>query len=198
MAAARPRAGVLARGERLRADLLRALRRRRHHRGDTGARPPRRRRHREALRQPHEEPPVARGLRRRPRAREHAHPLCGKRCLARDRRPRALPRYAEPRLFPDPRRWRAARRARAFASAPRSLRARAAHVMETAGLWMLAAAAVLMLATGLPAWVAISGVALAFSAAGIALGAFGPDLMLALYPRIVGLLENDLLQALPL
>jgi tripartite ATP-independent transporter DctM subunit len=63
---------------------------------------------------------------------------------------------------------------------------------------MLAAAGVLMLATGLPAWVAISGVALAFSVAGVAMGVFGPDLMLALYPRIVGLLENDLLQALPL
>src|SRR5438045_4322803 len=70
--------------------------------------------------------------------------------------------------------------------------------MEASGLWMLAAAAVLMLATGLPAWVVLTGVALAFSAAGIAWGAFAPGLLAALDARLVGLLENDLLQALPL
>lgn len=70
--------------------------------------------------------------------------------------------------------------------------------METSGLWMLAAAALVMLATGLPAWVAIAGVALAFSALGVAMGIFDADLLGALYPRLVGLLENDLLQALPL
>ena len=70
--------------------------------------------------------------------------------------------------------------------------------METSGLWMLAAVAVAMLATGLPAWVVLTGVALAFCAAGIALGAFDLSLMGALDSRWVGLLENDLLQALPL
>jgi tripartite ATP-independent transporter DctM subunit len=70
--------------------------------------------------------------------------------------------------------------------------------METSGLWMLAAVAIAMLATGLPAWVVLTGVALAFSAAGIALGAFDLSLMGALDSRWVGLLENDLLQALPL
>ena len=50
--------------------------------------------------------------------------------------------------------------------------------METSGLWMLAAVAVAMLATGLPAWVVLTGVALAFSAAGIALGAFDLSLRL--------------------
>ena len=63
---------------------------------------------------------------------------------------------------------------------------------------MLAAVACAMLATGLPAWIALCGVALAFAAAGIALGVFTPALLAALYPRLVGLLENDLLQALPL
>jgi tripartite ATP-independent transporter DctM subunit len=70
--------------------------------------------------------------------------------------------------------------------------------METAGLWMLGAAAALMLATGLPAWIVLTGVALAFSAIGIAAGAFAPALLAALYSRLVGLLDNDLLQALPL
>ncbi len=63
---------------------------------------------------------------------------------------------------------------------------------------MLAAVAILLLATGLPAWVVLSGVALAFGAAGAALGAFSWSLLGALFPRLVGLLENDLLQALPL
>jgi len=70
--------------------------------------------------------------------------------------------------------------------------------MEASGLWMLAMAAVLMLATGLPAWVVLTGVALAFSVAGVVLGAFEPGLLAALDSRLVGLLENDLLQALPL
>jgi tripartite ATP-independent transporter DctM subunit len=70
--------------------------------------------------------------------------------------------------------------------------------MESAGLWMLGAAAVLMLSTGLPAWVVLVGVALAFSLIGAAAGAFAPGLLAALYSRLVGLLENDLLQALPL
>src|SRR5258706_74941 len=72
------------------------------------------------------------------------------------------------------------------------------EMIESSGLWMLATAAVLMLATGLPAWVVLTGVALAFSALGVALGAFEPGLLAALYSRLVGLLENDLLQALPL
>jgi tripartite ATP-independent transporter DctM subunit len=70
--------------------------------------------------------------------------------------------------------------------------------MESNGLWMLAAVAALLLVTGLPAWIVLLGVALAFAAAGVALGAFTPALLGALYPRLVGLLENDLLQALPL
>jgi TRAP-type mannitol/chloroaromatic compound transport system permease large subunit len=70
--------------------------------------------------------------------------------------------------------------------------------MESSGLWMLVVAAVLMLLTGLPAWVVLTGVALAFSACGAAAGAFDAGLLAALFSRLVGLLENDLLQALPL
>jgi len=70
--------------------------------------------------------------------------------------------------------------------------------MEAAGLWMLAAVAVVMIATGLPAWVALTGVTLAFAAFGVVRGVFDVSILTALNGRVVGLLENDLLQALPL
>jgi len=70
--------------------------------------------------------------------------------------------------------------------------------MESCGLWMLAAVAAAMLATGLPAWIVLVGVSFAFAAGGIAGGLFDASLFSAAYPRLVGLLENDLLQALPL
>jgi tripartite ATP-independent transporter DctM subunit len=70
--------------------------------------------------------------------------------------------------------------------------------MATAGLWMLAAVAVLMIATGLPTWVVLIGVSLAFSIVGIVCGAIDLPLLTALPARLLGLLENDLLQALPL
>lgn len=70
--------------------------------------------------------------------------------------------------------------------------------METAGFWMLASVAVVLIATGLPACMILIGVAVLFSALGIATGAFGYHLLTALPFRVVGLLENDLLQALPL
>jgi tripartite ATP-independent transporter DctM subunit len=70
--------------------------------------------------------------------------------------------------------------------------------METAGLWMLAAVALLMVATGLPTWMLLLGVASAAAATGVALGAFAWPVLTALPARLLGLLENDLLQALPL
>jgi TRAP-type mannitol/chloroaromatic compound transport system permease large subunit len=70
--------------------------------------------------------------------------------------------------------------------------------MGTAGLWMLAVVAVALVATGLPAWLVLVGVSLGFAGAGIAAGAFDASFVAAIYPRLVGLLENDLLQALPL
>jgi len=63
---------------------------------------------------------------------------------------------------------------------------------------MLAAVAIAMVATGLPAWLLIVGVSLAFALGGIAAGAFDATLFAAVPSRLVGLLENDLLQALPL
>ena len=70
--------------------------------------------------------------------------------------------------------------------------------MQAAGLWMLAAVVVLLPLTGLPAWVVLIGVAISFAATGVVAGAFPAEVLTALYPRLVGLLENDLLQALPL
>lgn len=70
--------------------------------------------------------------------------------------------------------------------------------METAGLWMLFLVAVMMVATGLPAWVLLIGVALVFAVVGVGAGVFTLPLLSAIPSRLLGLLENDLLQALPL
>jgi len=70
--------------------------------------------------------------------------------------------------------------------------------METAGLWMLAAVALLVVATGLPAFAVLIGVATVGALAGVATGAFGWEILSAMPPRLVGLLESDLLQALAL
>lgn len=71
-------------------------------------------------------------------------------------------------------------------------------MMESAGLWMLLCVAVLMIATGLPAWTVLIGVASMFSMAGLVFGAFTLPVLTALPSRLIGLLEQDLLQALPL
>jgi len=70
--------------------------------------------------------------------------------------------------------------------------------VESAGLWMLLAVAVVLLATGLPAYAVLMGVSVLFAIAGLALGGLEWGLLTALPSRIIGLLENDLLQALPL
>ena len=70
--------------------------------------------------------------------------------------------------------------------------------MATTGLWMLAAVGVALIATGLPAWIVLIGVAVAFSAGGLFVGAFTLPILTAVPARMLGLLENDLLQALPL
>ena len=70
--------------------------------------------------------------------------------------------------------------------------------MQAAGLLMFACVAALMLATGLPAFVAMIGTASAFALLGVAGGAIPAALLTALPSRIIGLLEVDLLQALPL
>jgi len=70
--------------------------------------------------------------------------------------------------------------------------------MEIAGLLMLVLAVILLIATGLPAFVVLIGVAVAFSLLGIVTGSISLGLLTALPLRIVGLLETDILQALPL
>lgn len=68
----------------------------------------------------------------------------------------------------------------------------------TAGLWMLLALGVLIAVTGLPVWALLIGVASVFAALGLAAGSLDLSILAALPMRMVGLLEHDLLQALPL
>lgn len=68
----------------------------------------------------------------------------------------------------------------------------------TAGLWMLLALVVLTLCTGLPVWMLLVGVSSAFSVAGLLVGTIDLPVLSAVPARLVGLLESDLLQALPL
>jgi len=57
---------------------------------------------------------------------------------------------------------------------------------------------VALIVTGLPAWIVLIGVAFAFGGGGLLAGAFTLPILTAVPARILGLLENDLLQALPL
>ena len=69
--------------------------------------------------------------------------------------------------------------------------------MSSAGLWMLTTLAVLVIATGMPAGALLIGTSSLFGLAGVLTGQVDPALLGALPGRLVGLLENDLLQALP-
>ncbi|MEO5734306.1 MAG: TRAP transporter large permease subunit [Rubrivivax sp.] len=66
------------------------------------------------------------------------------------------------------------------------------------GMAMFGVAVVAMIVTGLPVYALLLAVAALFSALGVMLGAFDLALLGALPSRVVGLLEHDLLQALPL
>ena len=70
--------------------------------------------------------------------------------------------------------------------------------MTATGLWMLLALGILIVGTGLPVWALLIGVASAFSAIGLITGAIDVNLLTAAPSRVIGLLEHDLLQALPL
>ena len=70
--------------------------------------------------------------------------------------------------------------------------------MSGAGLAMFALALLGIVMTGLPVYAVLLAVAALFSLFGVAAGAFDASLLGALPFRIVGLLEHDLLQALPL
>jgi len=70
--------------------------------------------------------------------------------------------------------------------------------MEAAGLAMLGLVIIGLIATGLPAFAVLIGVSVAFAALGVATGSLPFRLLTALPSRIAGLMETDLLQALPL
>jgi tripartite ATP-independent transporter DctM subunit len=70
--------------------------------------------------------------------------------------------------------------------------------MAAAGFYMLGLVAALLLATGLPAFAVLIGVSVVFSVLGLATGTVPYALLTALPQRVIGLLENDLVQALPL
>jgi len=70
--------------------------------------------------------------------------------------------------------------------------------MESAGFYMLGLVGVLLIGTGFPAYAVLIGVAVLFAAIGVAAGVVPIALLTALPARLIGLLENDLLQALPL
>jgi len=72
------------------------------------------------------------------------------------------------------------------------------QMVSSAGLWMLLLLGVLIILTGLPVWTLLIGVASAFAAVALLAGQLDHSILAALPTRIVGLLENDLLQALPL
>jgi TRAP-type mannitol/chloroaromatic compound transport system permease large subunit len=70
--------------------------------------------------------------------------------------------------------------------------------MSWFGIAMFGVAIVLMITTGLPVYAVLLGVAALFATIGVAAGTFDIALLGALPSRVVGLLEHDLLQALPL
>ncbi len=70
--------------------------------------------------------------------------------------------------------------------------------MAWCGLLMFVCALALMIGTGVPAYAILLGTASLFAAAGVLFGAIDARVLGALPSRLVGLLEHDLLQALPL
>ena len=67
-----------------------------------------------------------------------------------------------------------------------------------AGLLMLVVLGVLTVRSGLPVWALLIGVSSAFALGGVATGVMDFNILAAAPARLVGLLESDLLQALPL
>ena len=70
--------------------------------------------------------------------------------------------------------------------------------MSGFGIVLLGLAAILLPATGLPAFAVLLAMAVVGGAVGVSTGNADPALLTALPTRLVGLLESDLLQALPL
>jgi len=70
--------------------------------------------------------------------------------------------------------------------------------MSALGLWLLAAVAVTVIATGLPAYLVLLTAATVGALAGLAGGQFTLDVLGSVSQRLITLLESDILQALPL
>ena len=70
--------------------------------------------------------------------------------------------------------------------------------MGASGLWMLPATMLLMAISGLPAWIVLISTSMVFAMGGLLFGMFTLHVFFALPLRMLGLLEHDLLQALPL
>jgi TRAP-type mannitol/chloroaromatic compound transport system permease large subunit len=70
--------------------------------------------------------------------------------------------------------------------------------MSSTGLWMLGVLAMAIIATRLPVWALLIGVASAFAGIGLMRGVFDTGILAAVVPRVLNLLEHDLLQAMPL
>lgn len=70
--------------------------------------------------------------------------------------------------------------------------------MSWLGAAMFVVAMAVMVATGLPVYAVLLGTAAVFAGLGVAIGAFAWPILGALPSRVVGLLEHDLLQAMPL
>src|SRR5437763_12583826 len=199
MAAARFRAMGLARGQRPRPVDLRALCQPGHDLRHPRARPSRGRRHRARLSGEGACRHHALGRRHLRRAVGALHDLDSRaHGAALGDGAGEISRHLQFRLLPDQGRNTATRRARPAADAARRAAAGESALMETAGLWMLLAVAIVLLTTGLPAYAVLVGVSALFATIGVLAGGVEYPLLTALPGRIIGLLETDLLQALPL
>ena len=70
--------------------------------------------------------------------------------------------------------------------------------MSALGLFLIAGVAVGVIATGLPTYLILLLASTIGALAGLATGQFTPAILGSLPPRLISLLESDLLQALPL
>src|SRR5262249_43041240 len=115
-----------------------------------------------------------------------------------DPRPRIVPRHQQSRLLPDQTCAVDPRRADARPGGDRHRPAAPKRVMPAAGLGLLLLVALGIVFTGLPAFVILIGAATVGATLGVLTDTVPISLLTALPSRLINLLENDLLQALPL
>src|SRR6185437_4323235 len=201
MAAARPRARVFARSQRSRPDLLRRIRRRERHRGHARRFASRRRRHGAALFATRAAPDSSGRRRLRLRAVGAVHPVVERpHCRLVAVVARALRRHRQSGLFPHQAGALAHGRAHSDSGHRRCDVPYAAgrRLMPWLGLVLLLLVGVGIIGTGQPAAVVLIAAASLGAVAGLASGTISFDVLGALPGRLINLLENDLLQALPL